>query len=97
MSQRASRLITDCLIATGATEEQATAAAVSVLSLAVRHGLISRDHLDTWERDRHIYELRTAPAPHNLSIEALSDRFGCSVSQIKRVIRAQMLLRRSIA
>jgi AraC-like DNA-binding protein len=97
MSHHASKLLTDCLIASGAEPALAARAVAAILPAAVACELIPQSHLDTWERDRLIYELRTAPTPHNLTIDELCERFGKSPSLIKRVIKDQMMIRRSIA
>lgn len=94
----AAKLLEACLIASGADPEQARRAVSVVLPAAVEVGVIPRKHLKTWERDRLIYELRTAPAPQFLTVQALAVRFDLSCSRVKRIIQEQTALaRKSIA
>mgnify|MGYP003589602050 CR=1 FL=1 len=71
MSNHAARLLTECLIASGADPEQAARAVAVVLPAAVACELIPQAHLDAWELGARIYQLRVG-----LSIREVALRLG---------------------
>lgn len=67
----AARLLTECLIASGADPEQARRAVAVILPAAVACDLIPRAHLDSWELGAKCYLLRVG-----LTISQVALRLG---------------------